>query len=73
MDMFDDGEEGRLYMVLVNQEEQYSLWPRDKSIPRGWCSVGKEGTRAECGQYIEEVWTDLRTPTLRRKMHVSKS
>jgi MbtH protein len=63
--MFDDNE-GRLYMVLVNDEEQFSLWPRDKSVPNGWRSVGKEGTRAECAQYVDEMWTDMRPLSLRR-------
>lgn len=70
--MFDDGDDS-LYIVLVNDEEQYSLWPRDKSIPRGWRSVGKEGTRAECEQYVDEVWTDMRPLSLRKKMGASLS
>ena len=53
--------------VLVNEEEQYSLWPRDNPIPNGWKSV-KEGTKAECLAYVKEVWTDMRPLSLRKHM-----
>jgi len=72
MSMFDDDAE-RLYTVLVNEEEQFSLWPLEKSIPKGWRPAGKEGTRAECARYVDEVWTDMRPLSLRRKMDVPHS
>jgi MbtH protein len=56
-----------IYMVVINDEEQYSIWPRHKDIPRGWRSVGKEGRKAECLAYIDEVWTDMRPLSLRRQ------
>jgi MbtH protein len=57
-----------LYRVVVNHEEQYSIWPADKPIPPGWTDAGKSGTKAECLEHIESVWTDMRPLSLRRDM-----
>lgn len=57
--------------VVVNHEEQYSIWPADRDLPLGWHKVGKQGTKAECLAYIEEVWTDMRPLSLRSKMEES--
>lgn len=57
-----------IYTVLVNAEEQYSLWPKSKAIPAGWSPTGKEGAVEECKQFVDEVWTDMRPLSLRRKM-----
>ena len=59
--------EAGVYLVLINAEEQYSLWPKYLSIPTGWRAV-KEGTQAECAQFVDEVWTDMRPLSLRIKM-----
>jgi uncharacterized protein YbdZ (MbtH family) len=57
------------YHVVVNHEEQYSIWPTMRGAPPdGWRTVGKEGTEAECLDYIEKVWTDMRPLSLRREM-----
>jgi MbtH protein len=64
----DDGEPQRTYVVLMNDEEQYSLWPKGRAIPNGWRAVGKEGTESECSAYVDEVWTDMRPLSLRRQM-----
>ena len=48
------------FKVVINHEEQYSLIPLDQSISRGWREVGKTGTKPECLNYIEEVWTDMK-------------
>lgn len=56
------------YQVVINHEEQYSIWPVDREVPLGWKPVGKEGTKQECLDYIEEVWTDMRPLSLRKKM-----
>ncbi len=56
------------YRVVVNGEEQYSIWPADKEMPAGWEEVGKEGTREECLDHIEEVWVDMRPKSLRLAM-----
>ena len=65
-------DEGRRYKVVINHEEQYSIWPTDREVPRGWKPVGKEGRKRECLDYIEEVWTDMRPLSLRKavkKLH----
>ena len=56
------------YRAVVNDEEQFSIWPADRPSPHGWRDAGKEGTKAECLAYIEEVWTDMRPLSLRKKM-----
>jgi MbtH protein len=56
------------YQVLINDEEQYSLWLADHDIPAGWRAVGKEGSKAECMAYVDEVWTDMRPRSLREQM-----
>jgi len=53
------------YKVVVNHEEQYSIWPADRENALGWKDVGKVGTKAECLEYIKEVWTDMRPLSLR--------
>ena len=54
------------YRVVMNEEEQYSIWPARRDLPAGWKAVGKTGPKAECLAYIEEVWTDMRPLSLRR-------
>jgi MbtH protein len=66
--MADDDEDTRTYTVVMNHEEQYSIWFANKEIPRGWREVGKQGQKAECLAYIEEVWTDMRPLSLRKSM-----
>jgi MbtH protein len=66
--LFDDDDDTTIYNVVVNHEEQYSIWPADRENPLGWKSVGKHGNKQECLAYIEEVWTDMRPLSLRRKM-----
>jgi len=51
--------------VVINEEEQYSLWPAHRELPLGWRKAGKSGTKAECLAWIEEVWTDMRPRSLR--------
>ena len=57
-----------VYKVVVNAEEQYSIWPVERENAPGWNDGGKTGTKQECLEYIEEVWTDMRPLSLRRKM-----
>lgn len=52
----------------ANQEEQYSIWPADRENPLGWNDAGKSGTKQQCLDYIEEVWTDMRPKSLRDAM-----
>ncbi|WDD36578.1 MbtH family NRPS accessory protein (plasmid) [Nostoc sp. UHCC 0926] len=65
---WDDKEDTRIYKVVVNHEEQYSIWLANKENPLGWRDVGKSGLKAECLEYINEVWTDMRPLSLRKKM-----
>ena len=68
-----DREDTTLYKVVVNQEEQYSIWPAHRDVPPGWSAAGKEGLKDECLEYIKEVWTDMRTLSLRRRMEQDMS
>lgn len=61
-------EDNTIYLVVVNHEEQYSIWPDYKEIPNGWKAVGKSGTKPECLNYIKDVWTDMRPLSLRKQM-----
>jgi MbtH protein len=62
-----------VYTVVVNDEEQYSIWPADKDVPAGWRTVGKTGPKSECLDYIKEVWTDMRPKSLRDRMSSDRS
>ena len=53
------------FKVLINHEEQYSLWPADLAVPGGWSETGVCAPKAECDTYLEETWTDLRPRSLR--------
>ena len=64
----DDTEDNRIYKVVINLEEQYSIWPVDRENPAGWRDGGKSGSKADCLAYIEEVWTDMRPLSVRRQM-----
>ena len=62
-----DREDG-MFRVLINHEEQYSIWPDWKAIPGGWRDTGVLGSKKSCLEYIEKVWTDMRPLSLRRFM-----
>ncbi|HEX8145169.1 MAG TPA: MbtH family protein [Pyrinomonadaceae bacterium] len=64
----DEREDTTIYKVVVNHEEQYSIWPADRENALGWNDAGKTGTKQECLDYIKEVWTDMRPLSLRKKM-----
>lgn len=59
-----------VYQVVVNEEEQYSIWPSYKKRPKGWTDVGPAGTKAECLDWIEKTWVDLRPRSLREVMRL---
>jgi uncharacterized protein YbdZ (MbtH family) len=64
----DEEEDTTIYDVVVNHEEQYSIWPAHREMPKGWKAVGKQGRKPECLAHIKEVWTDMRPLSLRKKM-----
>lgn len=66
--MNQETEDTTIYKVVINHEEQYSIWPSYRENPLGWKDVGKSGPKAECLEYIGEVWTDMRPLSLRKKM-----
>ena len=65
---WEDREDNTIYKVVINHEEQYSIWPAHRENPLGWNDVGKSGPKQECLDYIKEVWTDMRPLSLRKKM-----
>jgi MbtH protein len=58
--------------VVVNHEEQYSIWPQGRAIPSGWKTAGKEGTKDECLAFIREIWSDMRPLSLRKRLDASE-
>ncbi|ONI91939.1 hypothetical protein ALI22I_06725 [Saccharothrix sp. ALI-22-I] len=56
------------HVVVVNDEEQYSIWPSGRKIPVGWHEVGRSGTEDECVAYIEQVWRDIRPRSVRERL-----
>lgn len=65
---WDESEDTTIYEVVINYEEQYSIWPADREVPPGWRKAGKRGPKADCLAYIKEVWTDMRPLSLRKQM-----
>ncbi len=59
------------FTVVVNHEEQYSIWPDGRELPDGWRAVGRTGTEQECLDHIDKVWTDMRPLSLRRHQDAS--
>lgn len=64
----DEQDDTTIYKVVVNHEEQYSIWPAYRDNPLGWRDAGKSGSKAECLDYINQVWTDMRPLSLRKQM-----
>lgn len=64
----DYNDDSTIYKVVINHEEQYSIWAADRENPLGWNDAGKQGSKQDCLTYIEEVWTDMRPLSLRKKM-----
>lgn len=53
------------YVVVRNDEEQYSIWPAGRELPAGWHDAGFTGSQADCLSHVDEVWTDMRPKSLR--------
>ncbi|MEV0728181.1 MbtH family protein [Polymorphospora sp. NPDC050346] len=64
--MYDDEDDDRTFVVVRNDEEQYSIWPQERDLPPGWVDVGVAGPKTVCLGHIREVWTDLRPKSVRR-------
>jgi MbtH protein len=62
--MFEDADD-RVYAVVHNDEEQYSIWPDDREAPPGWRRIGVTGSKLECLDRIQDLWTDMRPLSLR--------
>ena len=69
--MFDD--ETVNYFVVINEEEQYSIWPAHRPLPNGWEAAGDARPRGECLDYIERTWTDMRPKSVRLAMEQGRS
>ena len=67
-----DREDTTIYTVVVNHEEQYSIWPEHRELPLGWRAAGKVGRKDECLAWINEVWTDMRPLSLRKQMDTNE-
>ena len=65
--MTGDVDEGT-FLVVRNDEEQYSIWPASRELPLGWQAEGTEGSRSACLDHIGRIWTDMRPASLRRRM-----
>jgi MbtH protein len=66
--MDHESEPRELYTVVVNHEEQYSIWPAGKPLPAGWREAGHSGEKQSCLDWIKTVWTDMRPLSVRRAM-----
>ena len=65
-------EDSTLYKVVMNHEEQYSIWPADRENAPGWKDAGRQGPKAECLEHIKQVWTDMRPLSLRKRMEAAE-
>lgn len=68
----EDADRDTLYTVVMNDEEQYSIWPASRELPPGWIKNGPTGPKAECLAHIKDVWTDMRPLSLRKAMEADQ-
>lgn len=61
-------EDTQQYHVVVNDEEQFSIWPIDRDLPPNWTATGFSGNKGACMEHIKEIWTDMRPLSLRKQM-----
>lgn len=62
-----------IYRVVLNDEEQYSIWPADREIPSGWRAEGTQGSKEDCLAHIDRTWTDMRPLSLRKQMEAERA
>ena len=65
--MDESSDDESVYRVVVNDEEQYSIWAADRELPAGWREAGKTGSKLECLGHIEQVWTDMRPLSVQKR------
>ena len=65
LDREGDKDPFQTYTVVINHEDQYSIWPQVRDVPAGWNEVGFVGSKAECLKYIDENWTDMTPRSLK--------
>ena len=65
--------DGGIFIVLINDEGQYSIWPAGKTVPEGWSCIGSIGLKAECIAFVEANWTDMRPRSLREVMERNRA
>jgi MbtH protein len=70
--MNEDERDQTVYKVVINHEEQYSIWPADRENPLGWRDAGKQGLKPDCLGYIKEVWVDMRPLSVRQQMDAAR-
>jgi MbtH protein len=68
----NEQDDNPIYKVVVNHEEQYSIWPVERENPAGWQDAGKSGSKQDCLAYIKEIWTDMRPLSLRKSMQAAE-
>ena len=66
--MSDEFEDRDTYLAVVNDEDQYSIWPANREVPSGWREAGKQGTRTEVLAWIQEVWSDMNPEAARSRL-----
>lgn len=66
-DREDEHEDVHEYSVVVNDDEQYSIWRKDKALPAGWMHAGFSGSRAACIQHVGDVWRDITPRSVRER------
>ena len=64
---------GNIFSVVINHESQYSIWPSGREMPGGWQKEGKVGSKIECLEYINKVWTDIRPRSIKRKTNENET
>lgn len=64
-DMADDDGDDRTFAVVINDEEQYSIWPETRDLPLGWTRTSMSGSRSECLSHIDKIWVDIRPLSVR--------
>ena len=72
METKQDASNEETFLVVVNDEEQYSIWPSYMQMPKGWHATGVEGDKKACLDHIEQVWTDITPLSVRRQLDASR-